>query len=110
MTAAETRLWLRLNRRQLDGLRFRRQAPLGPYIVDFFCPERRLIVELDGDHHGREAMIDADARRTQWLESQGHVVQRFANADVMSNLEGVCTAISIAAASRGPLPKPPPAV
>ena len=110
MTPAEVRLWLRLKRRDLEGIRFRRQAPLGSYIVDFFCPERKLVVELDGDHHGHDANVAADAKRTQWLERQGHLVLRFANADVMSNLDGVCAVIAAVALSRAPLPKPPSAV
>ena len=108
MTPAEIRLWLRLSRRQLDGLRFRRQAPLGTYIVDFFCPERKLIVELDGDHHGYDFNIAADAERAAWLELQGQRVLRFANADVVSNIEGACAAISAVALQRAPLPKKPP--
>ncbi|MEJ0011813.1 MAG: endonuclease domain-containing protein [Bauldia sp.] len=108
MTPAEVRLWLRLNRRQLDGLRFRRQATLGNYIVDFFCPERHLIVEIDGDHHGHDAVVVADAARTTWLETQGHRVLRFSNSDVMSNLDGVYMAIWEAATA--PLPKSPTAI
>ena len=110
MTPAEIRLWLRLKRRELDGVRFRRQAPLGSYIVDFFCPERKLIVELDGDHHGHDCNVIANAERTRWLEGQGYLVLRFANTDVMSNLEGVCATISVAVSARAPLPKPPLAV
>jgi very-short-patch-repair endonuclease len=109
MTPAEMRLWLRLSRRQLAGLRFRRQAPLGPYIVDFFCPERKLVIELDGDHHGHDGTAARDAERTAWLERGGLRVIRFTNEDVMRNLDGVYDAI-VAAASRSPLPKRPSAV
>ena len=55
MTDAEARLWLRLRKPGIDGLRFRRQAPIGPYIVDFFCPQHRLIVEVDGGQHADDA-------------------------------------------------------
>jgi very-short-patch-repair endonuclease len=108
MTPADVRLWLRLSRRQLGSLRFRRQAPLGKYIVDFFCPERNLIVEIDGDHHGHDAAAAKDVERARWLEMQGHRVMRFANSDVISNLEGVC--LAIADAARAPLPKAPTAL
>jgi very-short-patch-repair endonuclease len=97
MQPAEVRLWLRLKKPGFEGCRFRRQAPLGPYIVDFFCPEHRLIVELDGDHHGFDAVQLADLERAQWLESQGHRVLRFPNRDVFENIEGVCDAIFITA-------------
>jgi very-short-patch-repair endonuclease len=97
MTPAELRLWLRLRNRQLGGLRFRRQAPIGPYIVDFFCPERNLIVEVDGDQHGHESNMKHDAERTRWLEGRGHRVLRFANVEVTNDLDAVYAAISAAA-------------
>jgi very-short-patch-repair endonuclease len=97
MTGAEFRLWNRLRMGGLDGLRFRRQALLGRFIVDFLCAERRLIVEIDGDQHGRDANRRRDQGRTRWLESQGFRVVRFSNRDVMQNVEGVCTAIVLAA-------------
>ncbi len=93
MTGAELRLWLRLRNRGLEGYRFRRQAPLGPYIVDFFCPERKLVVEVDGDQHGFDAGRVRDAIRSRWLEAQGHTILRVSNNDVISNIEGVCAAI-----------------
>ncbi len=99
MTDAEARLWLRLRKPGIDGLRFRRQAPLGPYIVDFFCPQHRLIVEVDGGQHGD----DADAARDAWLAAQGYRVVRVWNNDVMENLEGVGAAISAAARDVAPL-------
>jgi very-short-patch-repair endonuclease len=99
MPDAEFRLWCELRNRGLDGLRFRRQHPVGPYIVDFFCPERNLIVEVDGEQHSMEPNRRADLARTRWLESQGHLVVRFWTNEVMSELEGVCAAIL--AASRG---------
>ena len=100
MAPAEMRLWQRLRKPGIEGCRFRRQVPLGAYIVDFFCPERRLIVELDGDHHGFDSMRRADSERQRWLESQGHTVLRFWNDEVFKNIEGVCDAIF--AASRRP--------
>ena len=86
-TDAEIRLWSRLRRKQLDGFRFRRQQPIGPYIVDFFCPDAKLIVEVDGGQHNVEE--EKDARRTRWLEARGYRVIRFWNNDVLSNTDGV---------------------
>ena len=99
MTDAEARLWLRLRKPGIEGLRFRRQVPIGPYIVDFFCPQHRLIVEVDGGQHGN----DADAARDAWLMAQGYRVVRVWNNDVMENVEGVCAAISAAAHEAVPL-------
>jgi very-short-patch-repair endonuclease len=93
-TDAEIRLWSRLRRKQLAGFRFRRQHPLGSYIVDFFCPEARLIVEVDGGQHGEENAHDA--RRTEWLEARGYRVVRFWNNEVLSNTDGVLTTILVA--------------
>jgi len=87
MTDAERRLWYLLRRKQLEGLRFRRQAPVGKYIADFVCFRERLIVEVDGGSH-----VDAqayDEARTAWLESEGFRVLRFWNNDVLGNQEGV---------------------
>ena len=90
-TPAERALWYRLRRRQLGGHRFRRQHPLGPYVVDFVCLKERLVIELDGGQHAvRE---EHDAKRTLWLEHEGFQVVRFWNIDVFTNLDGVCDAI-----------------
>ena len=69
-TDAERRLWSRLRQKQLDGFRFRRQQPIGPYVVDFFCSEAKLIVELDGGQHA--IAVEQDANRTLWLEARGY--------------------------------------
>jgi very-short-patch-repair endonuclease len=87
-TNAETRLWARLRRKQLDGCRFRRQHPLGPNVVDFFCAEAKLIIEVDGGQHAQ----DTDTR-TRWLEGRGYRVLRFWNNDVLANPEGVLLVI-----------------
>ncbi len=89
-TDAEIRLWSRLRRKHLDGFRFRRQHPMGPYVVDFFCPEAKLVVEVDGGQHADSA---SDAVRTRWLEAGGHRVIRFWNNDVLANTEGVLLTI-----------------
>ena len=88
MTAPERTLWSILRNRQLDGYRFRRQHPVGDFIVDFFCPAARLVIEVDGDSH--EDQMEYDRRRSRWLAAQKHYrVLRVSNLDVMSNLEGV---------------------
>ena len=84
-------------------LRFRRQTPIGPYIVDFFCPQHRLIVEVDGGQHADDADAMHDCERDAWLTAQGYRVVRVWNNDVMENVEGVCAAISEAAHEAAPL-------
>ncbi len=104
-TDAEIRLWSYLRRKQLDGFRFRRQQPIGPYIVDFFCPAAKLIIEVDGGQHAvREK---ADASRTRWLEERGYRVVRFWNNEVLANTDGVIWAI-LEAWRAYPPPYPPP--
>ena len=89
MTDAEKRLWRALRSRSL-ALKFRRQVPLGPYVVDFVCFDSKLIVEVDGGQH---ATSTADARRDQYFADRGYRVLRSWNNDVLSNLEGVLTSI-----------------
>ncbi len=91
MTDAEKCLWRQLNRGQIDNLRFRRQEPIGNFIVDFVCFERTLIVELDGGQHADQTAYDE--RRTRWLESQGFCVLRFWNNAVLQNTSGVLEVI-----------------
>jgi very-short-patch-repair endonuclease len=86
-TDAERKLWRHLRNRQVGGVKFRRQHFIAPFITDFCCPERWLIIELDGDQHGER--IEADQRRTAFLENQGYRVLRFWNHDVLENIEGV---------------------
>ena len=86
-TDAERKLWMRLRDRQLNGLKFRRQQPVGRYVVDFFCPESRLVIELDGGHHTLQ--IEADQRRTDFLTKAGYRVLRFWDNDVLSDTEAV---------------------
>jgi very-short-patch-repair endonuclease len=85
----ERLLWARLRSGQLEGWKFRRQHPVGPYITDFACIELKLIVELDGDTHGEPGQIRRDAVRTAFLEGEGWQVIRFWNVDVMDSLDGV---------------------
>ncbi len=103
-TDAESRLWARLRRKQIDGHRFRRQVPLGPYVVDFVCLETRLIIEVDGGQHNERAPLDA--RRTAWLEANRFRVIRFWNNDVLQNVDGVIEAVRAALVSPPTLPSP----
>ncbi len=93
MTPAEICLWQALKHRQLDDLKFRRQSSIGPYIADFYCPAAQLVIELDGSVHDSEAAQQQDAERTAYLISLGLRVVRFANREVMENLEGVLSEI-----------------
>lgn len=86
-TEVEKLLWRWLRMWQLDDYKFRRQQPLGNYIVDFVCLERRLIIEVDGGQHAEQS--DYDAERDDWLREQGFIVLRFWNNDVLKNFEGV---------------------
>ena len=89
MTPAEIRLWQALKHRQLNGLKFRRQPSIGPFIADFYCPAAKLVIELDGSAHDSESAQQQDAERTAYLVSLGLRVVRFENREVMANLEGV---------------------
>ena len=90
MTEPELHLWMHLRHQKLSGLKFRRQVPIGPFIVDFFCPTGRLIIELDGAQHYDDEAIAADLRRSSWLKSQGYRILSFTNLDVLTNVDGVC--------------------
>ena len=84
-TDAERIFWALLRGGRLAGLRFRRQQPIGPYIVDFFCPSAKLIIELDGGQHGRDEAVVYDEGRTRFLEARGYRVLRFWNHEVVAN-------------------------
>ena len=90
-TDAEWRLWQKLQRRQIAAAKFRRQQPIGPFIVDFVCFEHRLIVEVDGGQHAQQ--VPYDEKRSRWLEAQGYRVLRFWNNDVLANTEAVAQSI-----------------
>jgi very-short-patch-repair endonuclease len=89
-TDVERRVWNAVRNRQLDGFKFKFQATIGPFVVDFLCAQKRLVVELDGGQHSPEA----DRRRTQYLKGAGYIVLRFWNNDVVENLDGVLQTIS----------------
>ena len=97
MTEAELKLWNELRAHRLVGLGFRRQFPIDQYIVDFACPTKRLIVELDGSQHGEDAKLRRDAARTRRLEEDGWTVLRFWNDDVLRHVDDVCRHICTAA-------------
>ncbi|HKW94169.1 MAG TPA: endonuclease domain-containing protein [Methylomirabilota bacterium] len=103
-TDAERRLWARLRDRRLLGHKFARQVPIGPYIVDLCCRERKLVVELDGGQHTVQLVYDAD--RTAVLTERGYRVLRFWDNDVLANTDGVLHCIAQALA--GPSPRPSP--
>jgi len=105
MTEAERFLWLFLRKKQLYGYRFRRQHPLGRYIVDFVCLEAGLIIEVDGGQH--DELHKRDEIRTQWLERQGFLVLRFWNNEVLHEMESVVDMILRALDSRNPPPSRP---
>ena len=90
-TEAEKRLWSRLRRRQIAGVRFRRQVPIGPYFADFASHEAKLVVEVDGGQHS--VRVVDDQRRTERMEADGFQVVRFWNNEVLTNIEGVVQVI-----------------
>ena len=92
-TDAERKLWSILRSRQFENSKFRRQEPIGKYIVDFVSIERELIIELDGGQHNQQPEQEKDEARTKWLGSRGFRVIRFWNNDVLLNLEGVTSSI-----------------
>ncbi|MDQ3481937.1 MAG: endonuclease domain-containing protein [Pseudomonadota bacterium] len=104
MTHAERMLWSILRNRKINGAKFRRQQPIGPFIADFVCQEARLVVEADGGQHADSA---SDRRRTAFLNGAGYRVIRLWNNEINENLDGVAQAI--AAAISAPHPAQPAA-
>jgi very-short-patch-repair endonuclease len=98
-TLAENRLWYRVRNRELSGLKFVRQEPIGPYTIDFICREARLVIELDGGQH---AGSESDRARDSWLVQHNYRVLRFWNNDVIKNIEGVFEAIVEALRTEAP--------
>ena len=99
-TDAERRLWSQLRDRRLNGWKWKRQTPRGPFIADFYCAEARLVVELDGGQHAEDGDAAKDARRTKALEQSGLRVLRFWNWEVLRSLEMVCETILAACEGR----------
>jgi very-short-patch-repair endonuclease len=107
----ERKLWAHLRGRRMAGIRFRRQQPIGPYVVDFYCSKAKLVIELDGGQHTSDEAIEHDSRRTQWLEARGYRVLRFSTAELSENrnrvLDTIWHAVQVSAL---PHPEPPAAV
>ena len=94
MPKAEVLLWSRLRVKQLSGLKFRRQYSIGPFAVDFYCPELKLAIELDGESHSQEESLQRDAERQGYIEGFGIRFLRFTNNEIYDNLEGVLMEIA----------------
>jgi len=99
-TDAERKIWQQLRSHNLNGAKFRRQHPIGPYVVDFICINEKLIIELDGSQHQQQQ--DYDAARTAFLEQSGYRVLRFWDDDVLLRTDDVMQAIFIALGSPSP--------
>jgi very-short-patch-repair endonuclease len=93
LTPQEVKLWVKLRELKQFGFHFRRQAPIGPYIVDFVSFKSRLVIEADGGQHGMPEGVQSDKTRDDFLRSQGFQVLRFWNSDIDANLEGVMETI-----------------
>ncbi len=91
MTDTERFLWQHLRNRELGGYKFRRQRPVGPYIVDFVCLEKKLVVEVDGGQH--VGQVELDTKRSDYLKEKGYRVLRFWNNEVLKETESVLTVI-----------------
>src|SRR5262249_19026909 len=107
LTNAERIIWYAVRAHRLNGPSFRRQDPIGPFIVDFVCHHARLIVELDGGQHFETEHEKRDAQRDAFLTARGYRVLRFSNHEVMTNRAGVLEAVN-AALVASPSPPPPP--
>jgi very-short-patch-repair endonuclease len=92
-TYAEVFFWQQVKKGQLEGRKFRRQTSIGSYVVDFYCPEEKIVVELDGEVHFDEEIIEYDKERTKYMESLGIRVIRFENQDVLRNTDYVLNKI-----------------
>lgn len=92
-TDTEKMLWSHIRAKRLDGLKFRRQHPIGKYIVDFVCLEKMLVIELDGGQHADPGEKEYDSERDNWLKKEGYFVLRFWDNEVLMNTEDVLTVI-----------------
>jgi len=92
-TNAEKYMWSKIRMKQISGYQFYRQKPIGEYIVDFYCPEVRLVIEIDGEDHFHRNQLEVDKHRDEYLNTCGFKVLRFSNTDVLKNIEGVIESI-----------------
>ena len=93
MTDAERKLWSKIRMKQVSGYRFLRQRPIGPYIVDFYCPEAKLVIEVDGGQHFKKEGRESDESRDAFLQNLGLHVLRFNNYEVLNNIQAVVDSI-----------------
>jgi very-short-patch-repair endonuclease len=100
---AEKICWELLRAHRMEGIKFRRQHPIGPYFADFACVQRKLVIEIDGEHHAYQP--EADARRTAFMEERGWRVIRFWANEVVANREGIWAAIQATLDAHVPLPR-----
>ena len=100
LTIAEAKLWAALRNKQLEGLRFRCQHPVGNFILDFYCPSRKLVIEMDGEIHSSQ--IEYDVERSKKLAEYGYRVLRFSNEEVIDDLPGVLKRIKRAVCPPSP--------
>ncbi len=107
LTGSEQVLWSALRDSRLHGIKFRRQHPFGPYVLDFFCVNAQLAIELDGGVHDQPEQIEYDRERTAYLEASGLRVMRFRNEDIVDKLDDVLNKI-LEVASPAPIPPPSP--
>jgi very-short-patch-repair endonuclease len=107
-TDAEKKLWRHLRNRQILGAKFRRQQPFGPYILDFYCAESKLAIELDGGQHGEPNTAGEDKQRDEYLKQEGVMVLRFWNNQLFCEFDGVIDVIQATLEKRTPHPNPLP--
>jgi very-short-patch-repair endonuclease len=107
-TDAERLLWSRLRMERFEGMSFRRQQPIGPYIVDFVCLEGKVVIELDGGQHALPDEHGEDEQRDAWLEREGYTVVRFWDNEVLTNIGGVLEVLREKSRRPPPSPQSPP--
>jgi len=88
-TPAEKIFWSKVANRTFQNLKFRKQHGIGPFVVDFYCPEKKIIVEIDGDSHATDTGIENDQERAKYLAGLGYKIVRYQNSDVLNNIDGV---------------------
>lgn len=101
MTDAELKLWNELRAHRLMGMSFRRQVPIGPYVIDFACSAHSLIIEVDGSQHADPESVQRDEARSAYLNASGWTILRFWNDDVVRDIDNVCQHIVIVAGLTG---------
>lgn len=107
LTDTEKVLWYYIKSRQVQNLKFRRQAPIGPYIVDFVCYSIKLIIELDGSQHRDKENMVRDQKRDDWLRKQGFKILRFWDNEILENINGVMEEILTYCPNQNPPLTPP---